>query len=162
MAISTASERQERRAPGVEITFPEYGDVVSIRPMDAAFFFRHGMVPDYLAPAVNALLADGEVKLPTPEKNMEWLEFLDNLVKFAFVDPKVVDDPHGEHEISIDDVGYSDKVYLYRLFGYPADVLRRFREGQKKPLAVVDAVKNNVRVAEPVTADKPVGKPDAG
>lgn len=155
---STASEMRQRRSEGVEIVFPEYGDTIAIRPMDAAFFFRHGRIPDFLAPAVNELLANGNVTLPTPEKNMEWLQFLDELVKFAFVDPKVVDNPQGEHEISIDDVGYSDKVYLYRLFGYPADFLRRFRDGQKKSVATVDASKNNGRAPQPVTAPQPVGE----
>jgi len=120
MSTSASEWRKKREEGAIEITLPEYGDVVRIRPMDAAFFFRHGRIPDYLAPAINEMLATGTLKLPSPENNIEWLKWLDELVQFSFVDPKVVDDPHGEHEISIDDVGYSDKVYLYRLFGCSA------------------------------------------
>lgn len=155
--VTSASERRKVREQGVEIQFPEYGDWVAIRPMDETFFFKHGMIPDFLAPTINEMIGTGQAKMPTVEKNAEWLEWLDELVKWSFVNPKVVDAPQGDNEISIEDVGYADKVFLYGLFGRPANVLRAFRDAQRKPLAIVDASKNNGRKAEPVSADNTVG-----
>ena len=155
---TTASERRRVREQGIEITFPEYGDVVAIRPMDETFFFKHGMIPDFLAPTVNEMIGTGQAKLPTVEKNQEWLNWLDNLVKWAYISPKVVDEPQGDDEISIEEVGYSDKVFLYGLFGRPANVLRSFRDAQRKSVAVVDVAKNNGHHAVEVAADSEVGQ----
>jgi hypothetical protein len=155
--VTTASKRREVREQGIEIQFPEYGDWVAIRPMDETFFFKHGMIPDFLGPTINEMIGTGQAKLPSAEKNEEWLTWLNNLVKWAFVSPKVVDEPHNDNEISIDDVGYTDKVFLYGLFGRPANVLRAFRDSQRKPVATVDAAKDNGRAPEPVVADNTVG-----
>lgn len=157
MAWTTASERRAKREQGVEILFPEYEDWVSIRPMDEAFFLRHGMIPDFLAPAINKIIAEGQGELPKVEKNDEWLAWLDELVKFCFVHPKVVDNPQGDDEISIDDVSYQDKCFLYSLFGQPANVLRRFRDKQKQLVAAVDVTKNNGHLTEPVSAHTAMG-----
>lgn len=145
---TTSKEWREKRAKGIEITLPEYGDVVSIRPMDAGFFFLAGRIPDFLAPIISQILAGKAWQMdvpetPTPEKQKEWLDWLDELVRYTFVSPKVVDNPQADDEISIEEVSYSDKLFLYSWFGRPAQVLRRFRDAQTKPLAIVDAPKND-------------------
>lgn len=140
---TSASEWRKKREAGIEIEFPDYGDVVAIRPMDETFFFKQGMIPDFLAPAVEELIASGEMQMPKPDKTEKWLTWLDELVKWAFVSPKVVDAPHGDDEISIDEVSYADKVFLYGLFGRPAYTLRQFRDKQKQLVSALDAAKNN-------------------
>lgn len=145
---TTASEWRSRREQGIEITLPEYGDVVSIRPMDAGFFIKTGRVPDFLTSTVQDMinLATNSVKVPTElsEEDMErWLTWLDELVKWVFVSPKVVDEPHGEDEIGVNDIGLFDKLHIYRLFGQPAQVLRGFRRLPAKPVVSVDATENN-------------------
>lgn len=156
--ITTASERRKVREQGIEIQFPEYGDWVAVRPMDETFFFKHGLIPDFLLATINELIGTGKAALPAPEKNEEWLNWLDDLVRYAFVDPKVVDAPSGEHEIGIEDVSYADKVFLYFFFGRPANVLRGFRRQAEQPVATLDVTKNNGHKSEPIPADNAVGQ----
>jgi hypothetical protein len=158
MAVTSAAERRNKRDAGVEIQFPEYGDWVAIRPMDEAFFFKQGMIPDFLAPFINEMIATGQAKMPTIEKNEEWLKFLDSLVRFSFVNPKVVDDPQADNEIGIDEVGYADKCFLYGLFGRPANILRAFRDQQTKPVAVVPPAKADGRPTVEVVKNNAVGQ----
>lgn len=159
MAVTTAEERRKKREAGLELTFPEYGDVVAIRPLDEGFFLQAGMIPDFLAPVVQELLGTGKIeKLPSPEKNEKWLTFLDKMVKFAYLHPKVVDQPQGDDEIAIEDVGYSDKVFLYSFFGSSANILRAFRARQIQSLATVDVAKNNGHLTEQVPSREPVGE----
>jgi len=147
MTTTTAKQMREKRAKGIEFVLPEYGDTVFIRPMDAAFFFKTGKVPDYLSATVNKMLIDGgsisEAKELTPEKVSEWITWLDDLIKWAVVSPKVVDVPQADDEIGIDELGYSDKLAVYRWFGQPAQALIRFREQQVKSVAPVDAAKDH-------------------
>lgn len=158
MTITSAQERHKKRDVGIEIRFPEYEDWVAIRPMDESFFFKHGMIPDFLAPFINEMIATGQAKMPTVEKNEEWLKFLDDLVRFAYVNPKVVDDPQADNEISIDEVGYADKCFLYGLFGRPAHILRAFRDQQAKPVATVPDGKVNGRPAVEIVKNNAVGQ----
>jgi len=145
---TTAHEWRERREQGVEITLPEYGDVVSIRPMDVGFFFKTGRVPDFLTATVQDMinLASNSVKVPenlTEEDMQRWITWLDELVKWTFVSPKVVDEPSNDDEIGVDEIGMPDKLFIYRLFGQPAQVLRGFRRLPTKPVVSVDAAKDD-------------------
>jgi len=157
MSVTSAKERREKRDAGIELQFPEYGDVVAIRPLDEGFFLQAGMIPDFLAPVVQELIGTGKVSLPTPEKNEKWLAFLDMMVKYAYLHPKVVDQPQGDDEISIEDVGYIDKTFLYGFFGSPANILRAFRARQIESLATLDAAKNNGHFSKQVPESEPVG-----
>ena len=161
MTTTTRREWLEARSKGIEITLPDYNDTVAIRPMDAMYFFKAGKVPDFLAGTVQKILNGEAAKLPpfpTDEKTSEWLTWLDELVTYTFVSPKVVENPHADDEIGIDEISYTDKLFIYTLFARPAAFLREFHKQQIKSLSPVDAAKNNGHLTEPVVAGTPVGE----
>ncbi len=164
MTTTTAQEWREKRNRGVEIKLPEFDDVVFIRPMDVGLFFKAGRIPDFLSKTVADLInrVTGQVEQPkdmTPEQTKEWLTWLDELVKWTFCSPKVVDNPReGEDEIGVDDIGLIDKLFIYSLFGQPAHVLRSFRRKQVADVATVDVAKNNGTRAEQVVGGAALGQ----
>jgi hypothetical protein len=165
--MTTRKEWREKRDQGVEILLPEYGDVVRIRPMDATFFLRTGRIPDYLAQTVDELINNSLNQVPVPpkitsDKTVEWMKWLDELVTYAMVSPKVVSTPQADDEISIDDIGYTDKLSIYRWFGQPAQVLRAFRAAQVKSVANVDVAKNNGHTPVTSAEDQVLVFPTAG
>lgn len=146
--MTRRDEWRAKREQGVPLVLPEYGDEVRIRPMDATFFLRTGRIPDYLAQTVDDLINNSLNQVPIPpkitsDKTAEWLKWLDDLVTYALVSPKVVSTPQADDEIAIDDIGYTDKLFIYRFFGQPAQVLRTFRQTQSKSVEVVDVAKAN-------------------
>lgn len=164
--VTTASEWREKRKQGVEVTLPEYGDVVTIRPMDVEFWFRSGRIPDYLLATVQQMINNDRVdKIPTPEsldKTREWLDWLDDLMVWTFVNPKVTKGTPQDGEISVEEIAYPDKLFIYSLFGRPASVLRRFRDYKVKPVASVDAAKNNGPATEQSNGRAALVEPLAG
>lgn len=168
MTTTSAREWREKRKKGIEFELPEYQDIVLIRPMDAEFFFKLGGIPDFLAPTVRKIINGNDYSMPLPPEDqsqedlVKWLAWLDELVTYALVSPKVVSDPQGDDQISIDEIGYIDKLRIYKFFGWPAQQLRRFREQQTNPVAVVDAPKNNGAAAKQVVARASVGQSGAG
>lgn len=152
MTTTTAKEMRDKRVAGIEFLLPSYDDVVFIRPMDTAFFFRTGRVPDFLAPTIQKMLIDGsnitQYRDLPQDKLPEFLTWLDDLVKWTVISPKVVDVAQADDEISIDELDYADKLYIYSYFGTPASSLRRFRQQQVNPVEPVDEKPDPVPKAE--------------
>jgi hypothetical protein len=167
MTTTTASQWRAKREQGVELELPEYGDMVRIRPMDATFFFKTGRIPDYLSTVVDDLINNRIKQVPVPpivdtEKTVEWLKWLDELVTYALVSPKVVATPQTDDEITIEDIGYTDKLHIYRFFGQPAATLRFLRDQKSQSVAAVADPKRNGRPAEQTAEGAPVVVSDAG
>lgn len=147
-----------------DLDLPESGNTVTLQPLDAAFFFKSGRIPDFLAPIVDDILGNKQYQMPDvvknpPEKIREFLEWLDEIVAYAVVTPKVVKGtPQNDEEISVDDISYSDKLFIYGLFGRSAGVLRRFREQQAKPVVSMDAAKNKRSAAKQIAESGAVGE----
>lgn len=162
--VTSATAWREVRNKGVEITLPQFGDVVAIRPMDVEFFVRTGRIPLFLTETVQKIIHGENYEMEIPhdaEKTKEWLTWLNELVTFAFVSPKVVSDPRADDEISIDEISYEDKLFIYRFFGRPAATLRRFHTKQAEPVAALDAAKNNGTSPQPDAQYPTLVKPDA-
>ena len=158
MTATSGKMWRKAREEGFEIQFPS-GNTAMIRPVQADFFLRVGRIPDALAPLMNTIIRGDSYKLEIPpdeelEKKREWVDFLNQLITYAFVTPKVVENPQADDEISIDDVSYLDKYYIYRLFTAPAEKLRTFRKEQTEPVVTVDAGSSNGRSGVPALADK--------
>ena len=162
LEVTSGKAWREAREIGFAIRFPS-GNVARIRPMEVDFFILNGRMPDDLAEEVVKLINGNSVKLELPAVQVvdtvrdQWVPFLNQLCKYAFISPKVVDTPQADDEISVDDIAYTDKVVLYRMFGFPAQVLRKFREKQTGDVAVVESQSDNVPAPQPVAGNKRVG-----
>jgi len=162
--VTSVSEMRAKRAQGVELKLPDYDDVVRIKPMDATTFVKLGRIPDYLSETVRQLI-DGEattVRVPPKEDMDKFRLWLDDLVMDVMVEPKVVRTPLDEDELGIDEISYSDKLYIYSWFGQPARVLRSFRTDQVKSLAIVGAAKTNGTIPQQAPGATAVVESPAG
>ena len=157
MATSGKAWRKAREE-GIEVPLAS-GNVVALRPIEVVFFLKVGHIPDALAETVTKLIQGDTVKFEIPAaereaQSKEWLTFLDELVRFAFVNPKVVENPQADDEIALADVSYFDKLTVYRFFCQPASFLRRFHDMQTQPLAGVAPATGNGQTGQPVLQDQ--------
>lgn len=159
---TSGKQWRKAREEGVEIRLPS-GMTVALRPIEVDLFMRVGHIPDALAPTVNRLINGERLAFEVPaleslEQSKDWLLFLEELVTFAFVTPKVVNAPQGDDEISVEDVTYSDKLFVYRFFSYPAQVLEKFREEQSRHVAPLQFAADHGTAPIKGAGDKPVGR----
>lgn len=169
--MSSAAEWRQARETGVELNFPS-GLTARIRPIEIDFFLQTGTIPDIIAPYVTKLIKGEktgaeERAIPTFEdiqKSAEWLRFLNQLAVFAFVDPVVSSDPQ-EGQISVWDVSYTDKAFLYTFFGRPVSFLKYFRDwqlGKVEPVSALAAAAGDGPTRQPDAAPEPLGQPNHG
>lgn len=157
MAVTSGAEWRKAREEGFEVSFPS-GAVFALRPIEIDFFLTHGNIPDEITPMVLKYINGDSVhfEIPAPEQlekaRNEWIPFLNRLATFALVNPKVVENPQADDEISVDDLSYNDKLFIYAFFAQPARRMRQFREQQTGALALVDNATGNLPA--PVRASK--------
>lgn len=153
MTVTNAAEWRKAREEGFEMELPFSQKRTAIRPIEIDFFLRVGRIPDVLSDTVTKLIGGAPVSFPVPseeaQKTEEWLTFLSTLMTHAFVSPKVVVGQPREDEISVDDIPYGDKMFIYRFFCQPAQALQRFCEKQAKSVGSMVPAQNNGHPAEP-------------
>ena len=168
--ITPGKTWRKDREEGVEITLPYSGYTVALRPVSVDFFIRHGSIPDMIAETVRKMI-DGEeyvVQIPKEanDKDQEWMTFLDQLVACAFASPQIVDVPlsgrevsvpQADDEISVDDVLYTDKLFVYKFFTQSAQTLRAFRQRQADAVASVVSPERDGRASIEDAPSEPVG-----
>ncbi len=165
--VTSGKAWRSAREEGIPIRFPS-GNVARIRPMETDFFVLHGKIPDDLSESVIKMMNGSPERPDIPVDKIldtmkdQWVPFLNQLCTYAFVNPKVVSDPQGDDEISVDDIAYTDKLVVYRLFSLPAQTLRKFREKQVGDVASVEPQSNDVPESQPDDEHQSVGEPTNG
>lgn len=133
--VTPASEFRKMREQGVAQTLLS-GRKVRLRTVTPDRLLRTGKVPDILTPLVTRMLFEEVTNqelndfIAPREQAKESLEMVDaiNVVcEAGLVYPRIVDDPQGEDEISIDDLSLADRGWIFKLVFQPAEVLSRFR-----------------------------------
>lgn len=120
-------------------------------PLDALLLA--GKIPDLLTPmAVESLWAKTKSDAITnsAESTKEYIQLVNLITSLALVEPRVVDDPHAEDEIAIDDLDLMDRQIIFNVAIAGAEALRNFR---KRQTADVDALSNGQDVQQPTVAD---------
>lgn len=163
--VSSGKAWREARENGIEFKFPDSGETAALRPIDVGLFVLTADIPDVLIKDILNIINNNPTKLALPpqeeiEQSKVWLKFLDDLTRFAFVNPKVVPDPQAENEISVEDVCYADKLQLFLLFSQPVRILKRFREYQNKPVAALVTPTNDGDQTKSDVGDQRVGQHD--
>lgn len=144
--MTITSGESWRIARTTEITFPS-GNTAVCRTVGTDLFIKLGRVPDWATSYVlDAIEQTGGVfdirKLPerkTLEDEKNWIDFINAVTETCFVNPKIVDNPQADDEISVDDVEYGDKVYLAAFLGRPIQSLATFLKEQADRVAAVSA-----------------------
>lgn len=127
------------REQGEIVTLPS-GNVARLRPVAVDALLAAGRIPDLLSGiAAKALWTEtGTASIAEQAEQAKGFADLINLiVPLAMLEPRVVDAPEGDGEISLDDVEFSDKIAIFQLATGGSTLLRTFRRDQEKRLAVV-------------------------
>lgn len=138
------------RLEGVVIPLPS-GNMARIRPVALDMMVASGKIPDLLAPiAAKTLWTEidtdeiGDVK----ELATGMVNLFNVVCKAAFVEPRVVDEPQADDEITLEDIAFQDKATVFQLAIGPARHLELFRQEQGERLAALHDIKGNGPAAE--------------
>ncbi len=159
--VTSGVEWRALREQGVLIQLPS-GFYARLRPVSIEQMIAGGEIPDLLTPLVTKMFLDGadSVDLETflvqkgPDKALaeigQMTRLMDAICVAAFVQPRIVDNPQADDEISIDDLDITDKSAVFHRVQQPTAVLRRFRLEQTADVEAVSDGENAGAEAEPV------------
>lgn len=77
---------------------------------------------------------DGEVILEMMRNKSEFNKMLNEVVKFCLVEPKIGEQPDGEH-ITLDELNFADKMHLFNFLNREALAVQPFRNESDAPEA---------------------------
>lgn len=111
------------------------GRVARLRPVQMDVLLAEGKIPDLLTGyAVGQIMEPSEEDPLDNEKlrknTTEMIELMNVVCKAAFVEPKIVDEPQADNEITIEDIELQDRSMVWRLATQPVEALRKFRLGE--------------------------------
>ncbi len=159
LAVTPAAEFRRARELGEVITLAPTGRVVRMRTVKPAALLRLGTIPDVLANLVIKLLygqiteAEYHEFFSLAERAEHAVEMADSLrivCTAALMEPKIVESPQGDDEISIDDLEDSEQRIIFDLAMLEASALSRFRRRQEELVEPVDDGESHEQPAEPV------------
>lgn len=130
--VTSGKQWRKAREEGFIIKLPS-GNTVKIRPVPMDQLLKRGKIPDMLSPLAAKTLwseiASNEIG-ESEELSGKYIELMDLIVPIATLEPKIVDNPVEDDEISLDDIDFMDKLAIFNLVIQPSEVLRRFRDNQ--------------------------------
>lgn len=134
--VANGAAWRKPREQGVEIWLPYGQQVVRIRTVRPDHLLAQGDIPDILSPLMLDMIygranekKTEAILLPkeSVEEAMQLLETLRVVCTAALVEPRIVSEPLAEDEITIDELEYEDRRYIFRLVFLPTEVLSTFR-----------------------------------
>jgi hypothetical protein len=155
LPVTSGLEWRRNREEGELVQLPYSGKIIRLRTVRPDQLLRLGKIPNPLA----ALMVDiiyGNVDSDRMsnfldvqegvESAMDLIESLRVVCTAAFVEPKIVDNPTKDNEISFDDLELSDRSYVFRLTFVSAEALKTFRY---KPPSDVEVASNGAADPQP-------------
>lgn len=134
LQATSGKEWRKMREQGVLVDLPS-GFVARLRPIGLMALFSTGKIPDNLTPLVAELVTAERVDSrnaiqKATESMMAITQLYDLVCKECFLEPKVVDNPKSDDEISLADIPDEDKQYVLAVANAPSIALRSFRDEQ--------------------------------
>lgn len=136
--VTPAAEFRAMRERGVLQTLPS-GRVVRLRTVTPDRLLREGKIPDILTPLVLRMVyedvpnAQLDEFLATRERVADALAMIESLrvvCVAGLLEPRIVDEPEGKGDISIDDLTLNERGWVFKLVFQSAETLSSFRFGQ--------------------------------
>ena len=125
--VTTALEWRRARVEGEVVTLPS-GKTARLRTMSLLRLLEKGTIPDSLSGIIQEMMG-GEKKVANNLETFQGLsELLAVVCQLSFVYPKIVDDPTEDDEISIEDVAYDDKFFVFNWSQKEISLMTPFRE----------------------------------
>lgn len=146
---------RKARVEGYVIALPSSNNV-RIRRVGLDQLIANGEIPDLLTPiAAKTLWEETYTPGTTVSKakdevaaTKDFTALLNVIAAAALMEPKIVDDPQADDEISIEDLHFSDKLAIFMIVTQPEEALRRFRVQQAPDVELVYNGESNHLEAE--------------
>ena len=145
---TSASEWRKAREVG-EVVQLMSGKWIRLRPVSLDRLIMSGKLPDLLTPVAARTLwieTDLETIGEQAELARSYTELVNTIVPLAVMEPKIVENPQEDDEISLDDIEFRDKVAIFQLATQGAEMLKSFREGQ---ISALENISNSENYREP-------------
>jgi len=149
-------QMRQMREQGVVLPFPS-GNNYRVRVVGAAALLRRGSLPNVLLSFVNEAIYGGvtadriDAFMTLRDKEEHNIEFLDSLkvcCEEVFLEPRIVDEPTTDDEMSIADVPLVDQAWAFDLaFGFARE-LRPFRPEQEANVVSLPVAENVPQTTE--------------
>ena len=164
LALTPPSEWR-KESEGVLYRLPS-GRVARLRGVQFDFFVMTGKIMDSLTPIIADIMEgkkDVEAMLPDKIADLQqYINILNSVCRCAFVEPQIVDPPVSDSQISINDVLFEDKEFVYHLLGIATRDLERFRRQQESTLDGVVSPEGHLPASEPPAEPAGVGDGEDG
>lgn len=112
------------------------GNIARIRPVALDVMIQDGSLPDLLSPlAAKSLWAETDIEEigKIGELAAGMAELFGYVCRASFIEPRIGDgEDLSEGEISLSDVTFDDKAFVFQLAIQPTQVLRKFCEQQAR------------------------------
>jgi len=148
--VTPASEWKGSTQRGIVVTLPSQRVIRMSRSVDLMFMLRTGQIPNPLADALQGQIGKGikvDMQTLNPEAFQQMAEFIDQMVCKTVIYPTILLVPEGENrdiwtptgvdEISIADVPWDDKGFIFSVAQGGTTDLAQFREQQAKIVATM-------------------------
>lgn len=128
-------EAREDVQQGVPLILPS-GWTVRVKAISLEACVKLGYIPDgltsYVVDAFNGKIPSAEAveEIKNLAEAKQELEYWEHLCRHCLVEPRIVDNPQADDEISIDDLELVDKQHIAAVVLRPANMLRSFCEQQ--------------------------------
>jgi hypothetical protein len=131
-------EMRQVREEGQLLQLPSSQKWVRLGPVAIDALMIAGKIPDLLTPLAASVLwapkwitqEDAESILTEAKAAREYVELIGIICRASLREPKVVDAPTADDEISLDDLDIHDKFTIFNISTQPLGWLHRFREQQ--------------------------------
>lgn len=158
---TNGAEWRKIREEGELFQLPSSNNWIRLRPVAIDALMIAGKIPDFLTPLAASMLwnpqwiQQDEAKriLEEAKSAREYVELINIIVPAAVMEPKIVDNPQADDEISLGDLDIHDKFFIFNSAKQPAGWLHRFRAEQAANVEPVHDGENDTPEAEPVGTD---------
>jgi hypothetical protein len=158
LIVTQGKAMRAAREQGVVLELPS-GNVYRLRMTSAALLLKRGNLPNILTAFATEMLYDSDKAAekynaflaPTDksERALEVLASYEAVCKEMFLEPKVVDNPQADDEISIDNLSLADQTWCFWLAFQAVNDLKSFRTQQELDVERVAEPQDVPQIAEP-------------
>lgn len=156
-SVTIGADWRRPREVGYLVKLPS-GHIARIRPVGPEVFTRLSRIPVMLGEVMTNPDADMEIDFSSPDKLKDWLEVINAITAGCMVNPRIVETPTADDEITIDDVDISDRAFLFALFGKPVRALEIFCRESFATVAGIHATEDDRAESIGTAEHQPVGE----
>ena len=129
---TSGADWRKPREEGYVIRLPS-GNMARLRPVALDVLIISGKLPDLLTQlAAKSLWAETDTATIGDQVELAkgYAELINIIVPAAMMEPRIVEKPQADDEISLDDLQFSDKVAIFQLASGGTTLLQNFRDEQ--------------------------------